>query len=128
MPVGRRKSWQRQRLGLGLLQHGGLLLGLLLHIFTAPACAQFSASGSASGNLPFLGSSDGSGESYSTSGSGDFGMHLFCVCAILISHVSNSLQNHGVHVVYRRDVGGAAVPLCTYNAQVRANLGVNLCA
>ena len=76
MPVGRRKVRLQHPLGLGLWLHRRLLLGLLLHVFTAPVCAQFSGSGSGSGSwsgsglAPFFGSADGSGEVDVGSGSG----------------------------------------------------------
>ena len=78
MPVGRRKERRPQRVRSRLWQYGGLLLGLLLPLLTAPARAQFSSSGSGSGGSAFLdlGSSDGSGdaaEETDVSGSGYFG-------------------------------------------------------
>lgn len=71
MPVGRRKSEVQQRLELGLWRQMGLLLGLLLYVYTAPASAQLSGSG-----LDIWSSAEGSGESSGTddSGSGDYGM------------------------------------------------------
>ena len=74
MPVGRRKEDRLQRLGQVLRPFRGLVLGLLMHVFAAPACAQSGGSGSASGISPFLGSADGSGETTTASGSGDLGV------------------------------------------------------
>lgn len=83
MPVGRRKGGLQHRLKLSLWRHSGLLLALLFHVSTAPACAQFeswsgSGSGSGSGLSSILGSAEGSGEDDDLdfgSGSGEHDMH-----------------------------------------------------
>jgi hypothetical protein len=100
MPVGRRKVWLHQRLKLGLWQpRRELLLALLLHAFTAPACAQFSGSGnswSGSGS-----SADGSGKDgglvdFGSGSGGDggdyFGLHPYSDEELLNEMLQNTVD------------------------------------
>lgn len=87
MPVERRKVLLKKRLKLDLWRHKGLILYLLLHILTAPVCAQFSGSGSGSGSSSpfFSGSADGSGDD--DIGSGDSGSGECLEFVVLYVHV-----------------------------------------